>query len=94
MNKNIERSIKQMQAERRRFLDMLGKAGVSAGLLRASAIAGGMMSARFAEAATNDKKFVLIYHPNGAPRNYLSSIALNPLKPFGNTVAADRKSVV
>lgn len=93
MNKNFERSIKQMQAERRKFLDMLGKAGVSAGLLRASAIAGGMMSSRFAEAATNDKKFILLFHPNGAPRGYTSSIAMNPLKPFGNTVAALTMSI-
>ena len=42
-------------SERRKFLDMLGKAGVSAGVLRASTIAGGMMFNRFAEAATNDK---------------------------------------
>jgi hypothetical protein len=93
MNKNFDRSIKQMQAERRRFLDMLGKAGVSAGLLRASPIVGGMMSARFAEAATSDKKFILLYQPNGAPRNYLSSIALNPLKPYASTVAALTMSI-
>lgn len=93
MNKITERTIKEINNERRKFLDMLGKAGVSAGLLRASPLVGGLMSARFAEAATADKKFILLFHPNGAPRNYLSSIALNPLKPFGSTVAALTMSI-
>ncbi|MFO1368862.1 MAG: DUF1552 domain-containing protein [Marinagarivorans sp.] len=93
MNKITDRTIKQINSERRKFLDMLSKAGVSAGVLRASTIASGMMYNRFAEAATNDKKFILLFHPNGAPRGYTTSIAMNPLKPFGNTVAALTMSI-
>ncbi|MEY4588806.1 MAG: hypothetical protein RL497_882 [Pseudomonadota bacterium] len=93
MNKITERNIKEINSERRKFLDMLGKAGVSAGVLRASALAGGMMSTRFAEAAGGDKKFILLFHPNGAPRNYTTSIAMNPFKPFGNTVAGLAMSI-
>jgi Protein of unknown function (DUF1552) len=93
MNKITERTIKQINKERRGFLDMLSKAGISAGLLQASSLAGGLMSSRYAQAATADKKFILLFHPNGAPRNYTSSIALNPFKPFGSTVAALTMSI-
>ena len=63
MNKITDRTIKQINSERRKFLDMLSKAGVSAGVLRASTIAGGMMFNRFAEAATNDKSSFCCFTP-------------------------------
>ncbi len=94
MNKITARTIKEIYTERRKFLDMLSKAGVSAGLMRAAPLVGGLMSVRFAEAAaTADKKFILIYHPNGGPRNYLNSVAINPLKPFASSVAALTMSI-
>lgn len=86
MNKITERTIKQINKDRRRFLEMLAKAGVSTSVLQASAVAGAMMSSRFAEAqSTSDKKFVLVYHPNGAPKpNGIPGFASNPtmLAPF------------
>lgn len=50
MNKSIERTQKQINKDRRRFLDMLGKAGVSGSILKASSIAGGLMASSFTEA--------------------------------------------
>jgi hypothetical protein len=88
MNKITDRTIKQINNERRKFLEMIGKAGVSTSVLQASSLAGAMMASRFAEAQTGgSKKFILLFHPNGAPRGYVNSIALNPFKPFGSTVA-------
>jgi hypothetical protein len=87
MNKIAERTLKQINKDRRRFLDMLGKAGVSTSVLKASSIAGAMMGARFAE-AQQPRKMILIYHPNGSPNNrYLNGIAIRPFQQFGNTVA-------
>lgn len=87
MNKIAERTLKQINKDRRRFLDMLGKAGVSTSVLKASSIAGAMMGARFAE-AQQARKMILIYHPNGSPNNrYLNGIAIRPFQEHGNTVA-------
>lgn len=54
--------------ERRRFLDMIARTGVSTALLKASPFALGMFASRFASAqdATN-KRTVFMYLPNGAP---------------------------
>lgn len=54
--------------ERRRFLDMISRAGVSTALLKASPLAMGVFASRFATAqeATN-KRVVFMYLPNGAP---------------------------
>lgn len=54
--------------ERRRFLDMISRAGVSTALLKASPLAMGAFASRFAtaQAATN-KRVVFMYLPNGAP---------------------------
>lgn len=90
MNKMAERTFKKINTDRRRFLEMLSKYGVSTGVLRASSLAGAMMGARFAEAQDSQKKFILIYHPNGSPNGrYLTGQALNPLrnKSWSNTVA-------
>lgn len=54
--------------ERRRFLDMVSRAGVSTALLKACPLAMGAFASRFATAqeATN-KRVVFMYLPNGAP---------------------------
>lgn len=87
MNKMAERTLKKINTDRRRFLEMLGKYGVSTSVLKASSLAGAMMGARFAEAQTQ-RKFILIYHPNGSPNGrYLNSQALNPFRNDAATVA-------
>lgn len=88
MNKMAERTLKKINTDRRRFLEMLSKYGVSTSVLKASSIAGAMMGARFAEAQDNQRKFILIYHPNGSPNGrYLGSQALNPFRPYSSSVA-------
>lgn len=91
MNKILERTQKEINRERRRFLDMLGKAGVSTSLLKASTIAGAMMSSRYAEAAGESPKLILIYHPNGSPDGrWLPSTgtsACKPLQPHNANIA-------
>lgn len=92
MNKITERTVKQINKDRRRFLDMIGKAGISGSVLKASTIAGAMMSSRFVEAQSSQaRKFILIYHPNGAPNGrYLTANgpALAPFQPHAANVAA------
>lgn len=97
MNKIAERTLKQINKDRRRFLDMLGKAGVSTSVLKASSIAGAMMGARFAE-AQQPRKMILIYHPNGSPNGrYLNGVAIRPFQQLGgglaNTVATLEMSI-
>lgn len=53
--------------KRRRFLSMLSKAGVSASVLRGSALASGLMASRFAQAAGEVKRVVFVYTPDGSP---------------------------
>jgi Protein of unknown function (DUF1552) len=87
MNKIAERTLKEINRDRRRFLDMLGKVGVSPAILKASSLAGGLMASRFAE-AQQARKMIMIYHPNGSPNGrYLNGVAIRPFAPFGNTVA-------
>lgn len=88
MNKMAERTFKKINTDRRRFLEMLSKYGVSTGVLKASSLAGAMMGARFAEAQDNQRKFILIYHPNGSPNGrYLGGQALRPFDSYKSTVA-------
>ncbi len=54
--------------QRRKFLDMVGKAGVSSALWRASPLIGGAMINRYAEAAGNTKRFIAFSYPAGAPQ--------------------------
>lgn len=87
MNKIAERTLKQINKDRRRFLEMLSKAGVSTSVLKASSIAGAMMGARFAE-AQEARKLILIYHPNGSPNGrYLNGIGIRPFQPYSSSVA-------
>lgn len=67
MNKIVERTNKQINKDRRKFLDMLGKAGVSTSILKASTLAGGIFASRFAEAQDDNKKIIFVYLPDGAP---------------------------
>lgn len=52
---------------RRDFLSMLSRAGISTGLLKGSALAGGLMASRFAQAQGSAKRVVFIYTSNGSP---------------------------
>ena len=67
MNKITERTRKQLNTDRRRFLENIGRWGVSSSLLRLSPLAGAFMGARMAQAQAGQKKLVFIYHPNGSP---------------------------
>ncbi len=97
MNRMIERTNKALITSRRRFLENLGKCGLSSAFLRASPLALALMGSRYAEAA-GEKKFILIYHPNGKPENAYGgggtvSMSSRPLLPFaphvGNVAALE-----
>jgi hypothetical protein len=54
--------------ERRKFFDLVGKAGVAAGILRASPLVAGLFANRYAQAAgTMSKRVIFVYTPDGAP---------------------------
>ncbi len=54
--------------ERRKFFDLVGKAGVAAGILRVSPIVAGIFANRYAQAAgTMSKRVIFVYTPDGAP---------------------------
>jgi hypothetical protein len=81
--------LEKIQQDKRQWLSLLGKCGALAALTQASPLAAAVVANRLSEAqAAPPKKFILLYHPGGAPRNYLNSIAVNPFVPFGDTVAA------
>ena len=90
MTKMIDRTQKQVNKDRRQFLDMVSKAGVSTSILRASPLAAGLMLSRFAEAQGAPKKLVMIYHPNGSPKGKWApgaSVACDPLSPHMGNIA-------
>lgn len=62
--KDTNKSINQ---NRRNFLNMLSKAGISGAVLRGSALAGGLMASRFAMAQNDVKRVVFVYTPDGSP---------------------------
>ncbi len=67
-----------LKKDRRRFLDMIGKAGISTGLLRSSAMIGGIMANRHALAAPDisNMRVVYCYFNSGAqPGSWLPSSA-------------------
>ncbi len=67
VKQNLERVANK---ERRRFLDLVTKAGVSTSLLKASPLAMSVFAARHAEAMGNtNKKAIFFYQPDGAPPN-------------------------
>jgi hypothetical protein len=73
--------------ERRRFLDMLSRAGVSSALLKASPLAAGIFASRYAMAQNTNKRVIFMYLPNGAPNGLwlpTSPTAMNvSTRPFG-----------
>jgi len=68
--KTHERAQKQINKDRRGFLDMLKKAGVAGSLLRVSSLAGGLMASRYALAAGGGKKVIYCYLDSGAASNH------------------------
>lgn len=79
MNKKFERFERQRNRERREFLSMLGKAGVSAPLVKASPLLAGLFANRFAHAqGAGNKKFISIYHPNGTYNGQGSGFVSGP----------------
>lgn len=56
-----------VQQDRRRFLDLIGKSGIAAGLLKGSALVGGILANRHALAQTSvNKRVVFCYVNSGA----------------------------
>src|SRR5690606_7445672 len=58
--------------ERRRFLDLVARAGVSTSLLKYSPLVMSVFASRYAEAAlqNSQKKAVFFYQPDGAPTGF------------------------
>ena len=64
----MKRSTNKFDVNRRAFLKTVGKAGLSAGFLRASTFATGMMIGRAAQAQTSGiKRVICVFIPGGAP---------------------------
>lgn len=85
----------KIHQDKRQWLSLLAKGGALAALAHSSPLAAAVLANRLAQAqAAPPKKFILIYHPGGAPRNYLNSIAVSPFVPFGDTVAALTMSIM
>ncbi|MEM9192535.1 MAG: DUF1552 domain-containing protein [Myxococcota bacterium] len=60
---------KEARKSRRQFLEFLGAAGASAGLLQAAPLVGGLLANRRAQAQGGTvKRAVFVYSPDGAPR--------------------------
>lgn len=71
-SRNSQRYIKNGKTrahnqQRRQFLDMIAKTGVSSALLKASPFAAGIFASRQAMAEDVNKRVVFMYLPNGAP---------------------------
>jgi hypothetical protein len=64
--KILERGAKHVNQERRKFLDMLAKTGVSTSILKASSLAGGIFATRQAMAAGGPKRVFYCYIDSGA----------------------------
>lgn len=77
----------RLRIERRKWLSLMAKGGALASLVPHSPLAAAVMANRLG-AENPSKKFILIFHPGGAARNYLNSVAVKPFAPFGHQVAA------
>lgn len=93
--KQNEQADKHINKERRSFLDMIGKAGVSTSVLKASSLAGGLFASRHAMAAGGPKRVIYCYLDSGADNaSWLPSSASNmnvvtqPYGPNGHNVAS------
>lgn len=80
MNKKADRFIRQLNRDRRNFLEMLGKAGVAPSIFKMSGLAAAALGSQYARAAAKDDyKLIMIYHPNGSPDGkYLNGAAMTP----------------
>jgi len=83
-----DRQQKTVNRERRRFLDMVTKAGVSSSLLKASALASGVFANRWATAQDMTNMRVVYVYLNSGARNdsWLPSSASNMnivTRPYG-----------
>ncbi len=95
--KTRETATKTVNKERRRFLDMVGKAGISSPILKSSSLVGGLMANRYALAQNQDytnTRVVYVYLNSGAqnhtwlpdsPSNM--NIVTQPYGPQGYDVA-------
>lgn len=82
---------KNAHNQRRKFLDMIAKAGISSAVLRASPLVAGLMVNRFAYAANPPKRAFFAFFPGGMPGNNwmpdnLSTMktATMPLAPYAS----------
>lgn len=66
-----------VQKSRRKFLDLVGKSGIASSTLRYSSLLGGIMTARYANAAESPKRVVYCYIHSGAPGDWKPSSASN-----------------
>lgn len=80
MNKKADRFNRQLNRDRRSFLEMLGKAGVSPSIFKMSGLAAAALGSQYARAAAQDDyKLIMVYHPNGSPDGkYLNGAAMRP----------------
>lgn len=58
---------KLINKNRRDFLSMVSKSGISASVIKSSSLVAGLMATRFAHAQNNRKRVVFVYTTNGAP---------------------------
>lgn len=80
MNKKFDQFERKRNRDRRAFLSMLGKIGVSAPLLRTAPLVAGVFANRYAHAIGEGKKFISIYHPNGTYNGDTSGFITGPAK--------------
>ena len=76
----------KIRTERRKWLSLMAKGGALASLAPHSSLAAAALVNRLS-ADNPSKKFILIYHPGGGARTYLTSQAIQPFAAFGNQVA-------
>jgi hypothetical protein len=66
---------KDVQQSRRKFLDLVAKSGIGSATLRYSSLLGGVMTARYAQAADTPKRVVYCYIHSGSPPDWRPSSA-------------------
>lgn len=76
---SLDRREKHLQKDRRNFLDMIGKAGISTQMLKFSPLLGGVMASRHAQAQDFSNKRVVYCYLNSGAQNttWLPSSASN-----------------
>ncbi len=71
--KVAESQSKDAKKTRRQFLDLVSKTGIASSTLRYSSLLGGLMTARYAQAAESPKRVVYCYIHSGAPTDWRPS---------------------